>query len=110
VHLIQGGSNYPELPEMADKLGLSPWLSGTVVSARVGYEKPRREIFEIALAAAGHPDVCYMTGDNPAAGIAGAQAVGIPAILVHNKPGSTADFVCGSLTDVLGVLRISGGS
>lgn len=97
-------NNFPELPEIVEKLGLSPFLSGCFVSALVGYEKPRRDIFEAALEAAGHPDICYIVGDNPIADIAGAQAAGIPAVLVHSRAESTADHVCDTLTDVLKIV------
>jgi len=47
-------------------------------------------MFKAALNAAGHPRVVWMVGDNPVADIVGAEAVGIPAILVRNKEDSSA--------------------
>jgi HAD superfamily hydrolase (TIGR01549 family) len=100
-------NNFPELPEIVKKLGLSPYFSGFIVSAAVGYEKPRREIFEAALALAGHPDVCYMIGDNPIADICGAKSAGMAAILVHrDAEDCPADFRCSNLIDILPVLGI----
>jgi HAD superfamily hydrolase (TIGR01549 family) len=100
-------NNYPELPEIVSKLGLSPFFSGITVSARAGYDKPRREIFDIALKLAGHPEPCFMIGDNPAADIAGAKAAGIPAILVHKDiPCADADHICGNLVEILGIFKI----
>jgi putative hydrolase of the HAD superfamily len=88
--LQQGGwqhvmlsNNFPELPELCNALGIGRYFAHYVVSASVGYEKPRREIFAAAYELAGRPDVCYMVGDNPVADIAGAQAAGIPGILVN---------------------------
>lgn len=99
-------NNYPELTEVIFQLGLSPYFAGYIISALVGYEKPRREIFETALQIAGYPDICYMIGDNPAADIAGAKEAGIKAILVHKNDECAADYVCTNLTDLLDVLGI----
>lgn len=52
-------------------------------SAAIGYEKPHPRSFRIALEAAQNPANVWMVGDNPIADIAGAEAVGIPAILVR---------------------------
>lgn len=99
-------NNYPELAETAEQLGLSPYFSGYIVSALAGYEKPRREIFEAALEKAGRPEFCCMIGDNPVADIAGAKALGIPGILVHNRADSAAEPVCETLSGVLEILNI----
>lgn len=55
-----------------------------MTSARTGYEKPNPKMFAAALALAGTPERVWMVGDNPTADIAGAQAAGIPSILVRN--------------------------
>jgi FMN phosphatase YigB (HAD superfamily) len=101
-------NNYPELAGTVEKLGLSPFFSGTVVSACAGYDKPRGEIFDIVLRLAGRPEPCFMIGDNPTADIKGAKAAGIPAILVHKDiPCEDADHICASLTEILEILRIN---
>ncbi len=83
-------NNYPELMEIANALGLSPYLSGVVVSALVGYDKPRVEIFEAARSLAGRPQSCWMIGDNPEDDIAGANRAGFTSVWVHPKPGGKA--------------------
>lgn len=93
-------NNYPELEDILDALGLSPYFSGCIVSARVGYDKPRPEIFRLGLEIAGEPDISYMIGDNPYADIGGAKAAGLPAILVHNQADCGADFVCENLCEI----------
>ena len=100
-------NNFPELPEVIEKLGLSQLLDGYVISSRVGYEKPRKEIFDSAVELAEHPEICYMVGDNPVADIQGARQAGMKTILVHGKPEQRvhADFVCPSLGDIPGYLR-----
>ena len=94
-------SNFsPELPDILKGLGLVEYLDGWVASAWLGYDKPRREIFEYAYASAGNPEWCCMIGDNPKADIAGAKALGWPAILVHNIVPCSADFCVKALEDI----------
>ncbi|MGN1420900.1 MAG: HAD family hydrolase [Eubacterium sp.] len=41
-------NNYPELKEVTDKLQITQYFDGIIVSALEGYDKPRKELFEIA--------------------------------------------------------------
>lgn len=52
-------------------------------SALTGYEKPHPQAFFQALDRLGCPETVWMIGDNLEADVLGAQAVGIPAILVR---------------------------
>jgi HAD superfamily hydrolase (TIGR01549 family) len=97
-------NNYPELPQMIHQLKLSPYFDGIIVSGLVGYDKPRKEIFQIALERAGFPDICYMVGDNPKADIKGALDMKIPAVLVHHQAVCGADYYAESLQEVLSFL------
>jgi len=100
-------NNYPELPQAVERLGLSRYFSGYTVSALIGYEKPRPEIFRYAMEMAGMPETCYMMGDNPVADIGGASQNGIPAIWVHpatNDPCPSAYRICTSLTELLDII------
>ena len=101
-HLLS--NNYPELWQVVEKLGMAPFFEGHTISGRIGFEKPRRELFEHALEAAGHPDACVMIGDNPHADLAGAKAVDIPCILVHAVPHPDALFNAASLSEIPKVL------
>lgn len=95
-------NNYPELDITMEKLGLSKYFDGMIISAQVGYDKPRREIFEIALEKAGNPERCFMVGDNPQSDIKGALNVGISAILVHNGNAGGMDCtVCENLAEMI---------
>ncbi len=96
-------NNFPELGEVFEKLGLDTEISGYFLSASVGYEKPRREIFEYALSQAGNPEVSYMIGDNPIADYQGGLAAGMIPILVHNKV--EGKLCCEQLTDLLDVIK-----
>ena len=54
-------------------------------SAVTGYEKPHPEAFRLVLRRFGEPRERWMVGDNPHADVAGAQALGIPAVLVRTE-------------------------
>lgn len=85
-----------------DALGLTPWMDAVLVSDEEGLRKPDTEIFLRAAARLGvAPDRCLFVGDNPAADVLGAAAVGMrtvwfgagqtwPAHLPTN-PGPTID-------------------
>jgi FMN phosphatase YigB (HAD superfamily) len=82
-------NHVPELPALVDGLGLSPLVEVVHTSAATGYEKPHPEAFAGVLEACGRPRAVWMIGDNPVADVAGAAAVGIPAILVRREsPGA----------------------
>lgn len=76
-------NHVPELPQLIMSLGLDSYLLATVNSATAGWEKPHPEIFRIALERSGRPQDVRMIGDNPMADVAGAEAAGIPGILVR---------------------------
>ena len=72
-----------ELPDLVAGLGLAEWFDLILTSARVGYRKPRPEIFQYALDQAGtDPDRVLYVGDDPVCDRDGARAVGIPSLLI----------------------------
>jgi putative hydrolase of the HAD superfamily len=79
-------NHVPELPAIVRDLGLASFFEASINSAETGYEKPHPEAFAIARRAAGEPSTLWMVGDNPIADVAGAEAAGIPAILVRVEP------------------------
>ena len=79
-------NNYPELQEVMAGLDLSRYFEDFIISGKVGYDKPRKEIFVIALQRTGYPDHCFMIGENPFADVYGANQAGIGSILVHSRP------------------------
>ncbi|GAB1689941.1 HAD family hydrolase [Krasilnikovia sp. M28-CT-15] len=78
-------NHVPELDRLVTQLGLASDVDTVFSSSVVGWEKPHPEFFRRALRAMGEPPRRWMIGDNPVADIAGAEAVGIPALLVHTK-------------------------
>jgi putative hydrolase of the HAD superfamily len=96
-------NHVPELPALAQGLGLTEFVDAIVTSAVIGYEKPHPEAFRIALRAAGDPARAWMVGDNPVADVAGAEALGLPAVLVR-RPGDAvrrADDLHGAVDLIL---------
>ncbi len=95
-------NNFSELGEVFVRLGLGDHIAGYFLSAEVGYEKPRKEIFAYALAKTGPPEVCYMIGDNPVADYQGALGAGMIPILVHTQlEGCTC---CESLSELATII------
>jgi putative hydrolase of the HAD superfamily len=78
-------NHVPELAGIVESLGLMGSLFAIVNSALTGYEKPNPEAFSIARRIVGFPDAIWMVGDSITADVLGAEAVGIPAILVRRE-------------------------
>lgn len=97
-------NNYPEIVAHFDTLGLSPYLSGHIVSSHIGYEKPTAAFYAYAKQLCSPARAVFMIGDNPMADIAGAQAAGLTAIAVHECTESTADHYCQTLSDILPII------
>ena len=96
-------NNFPELKEVFIRLDLDTEISGYFLSANVGYEKPRKEIFEHAILHAGNPETKYMIGDNPTADYQGGLNVGMIPILVHNTVEGMV--CCEQLADLLDKIK-----
>ena len=96
-------NNFPELGEVFKRLELDNEISGYFLSASIGYEKPRKEIFEYAILHAGNPEIRYMIGDNPIADYQGGLNVGMIPILVHNTVEGM--ICCEQLIDLLNIIK-----
>ena len=91
------------LPSLLDQLDISKYFETVVVSSLVGYEKPHRAIFEIALqqSGLGCAEVIYI-GDDPVLDYQAARGVGIRAFhLDRYKKFDPHEDTIGSLKDVL---------
>lgn len=95
-------NHVPELGDLVVRLGLADLVDDVLTSAVTGYEKPHPAMFEIALERAGHPDRVWMVGDNPVADVAGAEAVGIPAVGVRGADPATAFGLAQAVDRILG--------
>jgi putative hydrolase of the HAD superfamily len=60
---------------------LDPYFGVVIISGDIGWRKPRREIFSLALGALGvQPDESLFVGDTPYADIVGAKQVGMDVV------------------------------
>ncbi len=76
-------NHMPELPDIVDALGLANYVDFCITSGITGYEKPNPRAFFHALEVSDHPETVWMVGDNAVSDVKGAEATGIPAILVR---------------------------
>jgi putative hydrolase of the HAD superfamily len=77
-------NHVPELRSIVVGLGLGDFFEFVHTSAETGYEKPHPEAFAIALRGGGARHA-WMIGDNYTADVAGAEAVGLRAVLVRRE-------------------------
>lgn len=97
-------NHVPELPVMMEQLGLSAHFQAVHTSAATGVEKPNAAAFRRVLATLPPDAKVWMVGDNPVADAEGAEAAGIPAILVrHDTP--SFGRRCGSLADIIAIVE-----
>lgn len=81
-----------QLPELLHSLELVKHFDFIAASARVGFEKPHPEIFRYALEQAGvSPAEALHVGDHLDADVAGAQGVGIGAVMIDRRERFTPD-------------------
>jgi len=97
-------NHVPELPVILSHLGILEEFGAVVNSADTGYEKPHPEAFRGALAALGEARSVRMIGDSYETDIAGAEAVGIPGILVRTDD-PRAERRCDDAAGVVALLE-----
>ena len=98
-------SNFPELRETVKNLALTEFFTDICLSSELGYEKPREELFRLALEKAGNPELAWMIGDNPVSDIQGAARAGLHTILVHPRAACPeAEYACRTLREILDIL------
>ncbi len=93
-------NNFPELEQLMKTLGIADYFDSFVVSACLGYEKPRQEIFEKTKELYQGEDF-YMIGDSIRADIIGGKNAGMKTILVHKGFSKEADYCADKLSDIL---------
>ncbi len=95
-------NNFPELDGIVRELGLMPYFDGVVVSGEVGYDKPRREIFDYARElAGGGPAV--MIGDSPLDDTEGARQAGFTTVAAFRP--ADADYQISALGELLDIFE-----
>jgi putative hydrolase of the HAD superfamily len=91
-------NHVPELRQIVAGLGLDGVIAEVSCSAETGYEKPHARAFASVLDRF-RPAEAWMIGDNVVADVLGAEAVGIPSVLVR-RPDSRAARYADSLAGV----------
>jgi putative hydrolase of the HAD superfamily len=91
-------NHVPELRGIVAGLGLDGVTALVSCSAETGFEKPHPGAFASVLDALA-PSEAWMVGDNVVADVLGAEAVGIPAVLVR-RPDPRAERYADSLAGV----------
>jgi putative hydrolase of the HAD superfamily len=98
-------NHVPELADIVNSIGLSPFIDFCISSAVSGYEKPNPQAFKNALHVAGNPEKVWMIGDNADADVSGAEAVGIKAILVRKPNTSGVKHCAPNLTSTIKIIE-----
>jgi putative hydrolase of the HAD superfamily len=91
-------NHVPELRKIGSALGLDELVATVSCSAETGYEKPHERAFASVLEPL-RPAEAWMVGDNVVADVLGAEAVGIPAVLVR-RPDPRAARYADAVADV----------
>lgn len=90
--LASNASSHYFVVECCRRLGLATYLDPILSSAAVGWAKPSAQLFTQILDTWAVPaDAAVIVGDTPGADVAGAQAVGMPAILLVRPQGGAVD-------------------
>jgi putative hydrolase of the HAD superfamily len=84
-------NHVPELRQIVAGLGLDEAFALISCSAETGYEKPHPEAYASVLEPLG-PTKAWMVGDNVVADVLGAEALGIPAVLVRRPDPRAARY------------------
>jgi FMN phosphatase YigB (HAD superfamily) len=91
-------NHVPELRQIVAALGLDEVVAFVSCSAETGYEKPHAQAYASVLEPL-RPAEAWMIGDNVVADVLGAEALGIPAVLVR-RPDPRAPRYADSLGGV----------
>lgn len=94
-------NNYPDLIEVIKDLKLDKYFDGYVISAIEGYDKPRKELFDIAKNFNKNDEPMFMVGDSVNADIRGGNAAGMVTVFVHNGYCEEADHCADKLSEIL---------
>ena len=84
-------------------LGLKRLTDALIFCRDVGWRKPARQVFELALEMMDStPDQCLFVGDNPKWDVIGPESVGIEAVLIQREegPNNLVTNTIGSLQEI----------
>jgi len=92
-------NHVPELGGLLAALGLDRFFDHVLSSGITGYEKPHPEAFRAALALVPLGAKAWMVGDSYRGDVLGAEAAGLPAVLVRSQ-NAAARYQCTSLYEL----------
>ena len=101
-------NNYPELDVLMDQLGLTQYFEAQVISGKIGFDKPRKEIYEYALELAGNPAEKYMIGDNLKDDVHGSKACGFNTVFIDlrgNRSDDKCDHTVYEIKEILDIFK-----
>jgi putative hydrolase of the HAD superfamily len=98
-------NHVPELNGIVGSLDIGRYFYACFSSANMGFEKPNPEAFKVALSFCGDPRTVWMVGDNAEADVKGANALGIPAVLVHADNKNSVKYHTETLKDVILIIE-----
>lgn len=96
-------NNYPDLNDILVQLDLVKYFDKIVISAVEGYDKPRKELFEIAKSGYENTQF-YMVGDNENADVVGGKNANMTTILVHKGYSEKADYCFDDLKSITKII------
>lgn len=100
--IVSNGCNQEQT---ARRLGIATYFHAIIGSAHVGFKKPAREIFDMALSRLGvGPEQAIMVGDNWEVDVRGAEAAGITGIHIIRGEGRSQDPLV--IKDLWGVVDL----
>lgn len=97
-------NNYPDLIEVIKDLKLDKYFDGYVISAIEGYDKPRKELFDIAKNFNKNDEPMFMVGDSVNADIRGGNAAGMVTVFVHNGYCEEASCCADTLSEIPNII------
>lgn len=98
-------NNYPDLIEVIKNLKLDKYFDGYVISAIEGYDKPRKELFDIAKNFNKNDEPMFMVGDNIIADIIGGNNSGMSTVYVHNGYCKEASYCADTLSEIPNIIN-----
>lgn len=81
--IIANSISETEIPDWLERDGLAQYFSAVILSSKLGYRKPKPEIYlEAARQIGVEPARCAYVGDNPTRDILGAREVGFGMVII----------------------------
>ncbi len=89
--IASNAGDHQDVLQLVHRFGLEPWFDFVLTSAMCSYRKPHPRLFELALERWNLPaHQVVMVGDSLEADIYGAQQVGLFAIWIRRRAGTTS--------------------